>query len=657
MCGVAGFTFDAGLRGMERRGRFERPLQRMLAALRHRGPDAQRGLLLDGMALGHTRLAIVDLEGGVQPMRDPATGVTVTFNGEIFNHQELREPLARGYAFRTRSDTEVLLASYLAYGIDCVQSFNGQFAFAIWDPRTRELWLARDRVGICPLFYARTSAGLAFASEAKALFAAGLVTPRLDVASLKQTLQLWSPAEGRSAFEGVCALPPRTVARFASGALELRRYWELDLDDAHIVRRSAREDELEVEALLRDAVRLRLRADVPVGAYLSGGLDSSLLSAIAKLQIGDGLKTFSVKFRNGDFDEREHQARAVAALRTEHATVEVDERAVAEALPEVVWHAEQLLLRAAPAPLLKLSNLVREHGLKVVLTGEGADEIFWGYDLYKETSVRQRWAQEPDSPRWSSLLSRLYPWLGTFARASGMLRESFGVGLDAPDAWDFSHRVRWTAGARLMRLLEPGVAFAAADEDPASSAELAFPTRALGFRALARAQVLEMQTFLSGYLLSAQGDRVLLGHGVEGRFPFLDHRLMQCAARLPDTAKLRGLRDKRILRRIGRRLLPPVLAQRGKFPYRAPVVSGLVGPNAVDWAREALQPSAIRQAGLFDANKVKLLVDKLARGGHASESDASALVAVATGQLLEQMRVAWTRPFRAGPFPAEVEAA
>ncbi|HYG67341.1 MAG TPA: asparagine synthetase B, partial [Anaeromyxobacteraceae bacterium] len=215
MCGIAGFTVAPGARPPDRSDR----LRRMTASLRHRGPDAQRGVLLDGVALGHARLAIVDVAGGVQPMRDPETGVTLVFNGEIFNYVELRERF-REYRYRTRSDTEVILAGYLALGIACVRELNGQFAFAVWDPRSRELWLARDRVGIAPLYYALVDGQLAFASEAKGLFAGGWVRPALDPAGLKQTLHLWAPVPPRTPFEGVASLPPRSVARFAAGRLE-----------------------------------------------------------------------------------------------------------------------------------------------------------------------------------------------------------------------------------------------------------------------------------------------------------------------------------------------------------------------------------------------------------------------------------------------------
>jgi len=636
MCGIAGFTFESAAAADERRTRFGPSLARMTAALRHRGPDAQRGLLLDGVALGHARLAIVDLAGGAQPMRDPETGMTVVFNGEIFNHRELREELAGRYRFRTRSDTEVLLASLVLRGEAALHTLNGQFAFAAWDPRTRALLLARDRAGICPLYFARTAGGLAFASEAKALFAGGQVAPALDFTALAQTLELWSPVEGRSAFAGVEALPPRTLARFQDGELTLRRYWDLDLSDARVEPGSAAHAEAEVEALLGDAVRLRLRADVPVAAYLSGGLDSSLLCAMARSEVGGGLRTYSLTFADRSYDERDAQGTMVGALGTRHRQSGVDQRAVAELLPRAVWHSEQLLVRAAPAPLLHLSGAVQAEGIKVVLTGEGADEVFWGYDLYKETAVRQFWARSPGSRLRPALLARLYPWLAGAPRSAALLADIFGPGIDSPTDLGFSHRIRWRAGARQLRLLAPELAASLAHEDPAEALLATLPPQVSGWRPLARAQYLEMQTFLAGYLLCAQGDRMLLANGVEGRFPFLDHRLIERAARLPDRLKLAGLCEKKLLRRVAQRWIPQAVAARQKFPYRAPAAAGLVGAGAAAWARELLSPEEIRRTGIFDPVQVQRLVKKLAESDCPTESDGSAVVAVATGQLLAQ---------------------
>jgi len=635
MCGIAGFTLSYGLPAEERRARFGGRLRRMAASLRHRGPDDQSALLLDGIALGHARLSIVDLAGGAQPMRDPDTGVAVVFNGEIFNYLELREQLRSRHAFRTRSDTEVLLACYLHRGIDCVIDFIGQFAFAIYDPRIRTLWLARDRAGILPLHYTETPEGFAFASEAKALFAGGWRTPALDPRGVKQTLQLWSPVVPRTVFEGVSQLSPGSVARWSDGRLATWRYWDPDLGVEPRVGLEAAQAEEELGALLEDAVRLRLRADVPVAAYLSGGLDSSLLCSIAQSQLGGTLATFSVGFAERGFDERAFQDEVAGRLATRHRSVLVSSSEIGELLPAVVRHAEQILLRSAPAPLLRLSGLVRDCDTKVVLTGEGSDEIFLGYDLYRETRVRQFCARSPASKSRPALLRRLYPYLPMSQQGHELLQQFFAIGLDDPQDPVLSHRPRWAASGRILRFLSRSFAERAAEEDPVASVLASLPARVRGWKPLARAQYLEMQTLLAGYLLSAQGDRMLMGNSVEGRFPFLDHRLIEFAAALPERLKLRGLAEKWILRRYAARWLPQTILERPKYPYRAPIASALIGPEAPAWAAELLSREAARQVGVFEEVKVEKLVAKLsARTTAVSEADSQALTAVATTQLL-----------------------
>ena len=634
MCGIAGFT----TRPTEPRPAIEAKLRAMTASLRHRGPDAQRGVVLDGVALGHTRLSVVDLVDGQQPMHAPERGLTVVFNGEIYNHLELRAQL-HDWQFHTHSDTEVILAAFDAWGIDCVTRFVGQFAFALWDAKKRQLWLARDRVGVRPLFLARTdTGGLAFASEAKALFASGLIQPKLDPRALSETLHLWAPVCPRSAFEGVHQLPPAHVGVFEQGTWHERRYWSLDLSDDRVDHSLTLSDALsELDATLSDSLALRLRADVPVAAYLSGGLDSSLLCAMAQQQLGGSLQTFSVGFEQARFDERTFQQEVATALETQHSSVPVDDEDIGALLPKVVWHTEQVLLRSAPAPFYALSALVHSHGTKVVLTGEGADEIFLGYDLFKETAIRRFWARSPNSVGRPKLFSRLYPYLSLSQQSSEVLRTFFGTGLDHPEALDFSHQVRWGNSGRVARFLSPdflarmnGNGF-----DPVVAMLESVPAEVKTWRPLARAQYLEFSSLLSGYLLSSQGDRMLMSNSVEGRFPFLDHRLIELAARMPDSFKLRGLDEKFILKRFAKGRVPQRVLDRTKFPYRAPVVEALIGKSAPPWAEELLSAKTVNAAGVFDGAKVEKLITKLKKGtGAPSEADAMALMAVTSLQLL-----------------------
>lgn len=658
MCGIAGFTLAAGEGAGAAREQSAARLRRMTASLRHRGPDAQRALLTDGAALGHARLAIVDLEGGVQPMRDPETGLVVVFNGEVFNHVELREQLSGAYTFRTHSDTEVILAAFRTWGIDCVRRFEGQWAFALYDPRDRALWLSRDRVGICPLYHAQLPGGrLAFASEAKALFAGGWLEPRLDGRALKQTFTLWTPVAPRTSFEGVSLLPPAHVARFRDGQLESWRYWDLDfgappepMGEGEAVER--------LGAALARAVRLRLRADVPVAAYLSGGLDSSVVCALAQEQLGGGLQTFSVGFAHARFDEREHQEAVASALGTTHRVVALQDGDIGQLVPEVLFHAEQPMMRSAPAPFLRLSGWVRENRTRVVLTGEGSDEMLLGYDLFKETKVRQFWARQPGSRLRPQLLRRLYPSLQVGQQRAELLREVFGPGLETPGHPGFSHLIRWGTSGRITRFFAADFAAQVAAEDPVATQLAALPAHVGGWRPLARAQYLELRTLLSGYLLSAQGDRMLLGNGVEGRFPFLDTAVMELAARIPEALRLKVLEEKHVLKRLARGRVPASILERHKFPYRAPIAGALVGSQAPAWARELLAAEAVARVGVFDGRKVERLAAKLAApGAPASEADTMALFAVASTQLLVHHFPRFQAPPQAHVDAVQLEAA
>jgi len=654
MCGIAGFSLPRPMNPADRHAQFRAALVRMTASLHHRGPDAQRAVLLDGMALGHTRLSIVDLASGHQPMTDARTGLTVVFNGEIFNHVELRQRLSGHYPFQTRSDTEVILAAYLTWGADCVKQFIGQFAFALWDPRDASLFLARDRVGIRPLYCAHTAHGLAFASEAKALFASGQVAPRLDEKAVKEALRLWTPVGQRSFFEGVFSLPPGTTARFAEGKLSVQRYWQLHLAPTPVSSQQAAED---IEAVLTDAVRLRLRADVPVAAYLSGGLDSSLICAMAQKQLGGTLQTFSVRFAHDRYDEGGFQQQVAEGLKTEHHAVTVSDKDIGELLPAVVESAEAVLLRSAPAPFLRLSRLVREHQTKVVLTGEGADEIFWGYDLFKETQVRRFWARRPSSTARPALFRRLYPYLPLSSQSPQMLRQFFGEGLEDVHHPLYSHRIRFSNAGRIARFLGSDFVQRTSGHDPEEALVASLEPHMLDAPPLQRAQHLEMVTLLSNYLLSSQGDRMLMGNSVEGRFPFLDHRVIEAAARLPGSLKLRGLTEKFVLRQVARHRVPPEVLARTKFPYRAPIAETLTGPDAPAWSVELLSPAKVQQTGIFDGHKVGRLMDKLSAsrgsGQPPSEADNMALMAVASTQLLVERLLKPVRP--AEPHLSAVE--
>ena len=653
MCGVAGVY--AGPAGSAP----EALLLQMGGELAHRGPDGV-GLYLDGrFGMVNTRLSIVDLETGDQPLSNEDGRLWAMQNGEIYNYPELMDELkALGHRFRTRSDTEVIVHAFEEWGEGCLERLNGEFAFAVWDRARREAFLARDRFGIRPLFLARLGADVAFASEAKALLRHPAAERRVDPFSLVETFTLWAVQPDRSAFPGIFELPPAHWVRLgAAGAGPLTRWWDVPFGPREGARgKGERVEELaeELRGLLDDATRIRLRADVPVGVYLSGGLDSSVTAALAARHTRRPPHAFGIGFEDARFDESPYQDRMAGALGVELERTVVSARDIAEAFPEVVRLAEKPMLRTAPGPLLRLSAAARRAGFKVVLTGEGADEMFGGYAIFQEAMVRRFWARRPDSALRPRLLAGLYPGLSRdLAKGGGLMAAFFKAGMEDVDDPLYSHRPRFATSGRNLRFLSADVlANAVAVGDPARRLLTRLPVAYAGFGPLGQAQYLEIATFLEGYLLHSQGDRMLMGNSVEGRFPFLDVHVAEFAARLPERLRLQDVHEKLLLRKAVTGLLPDDIRSRPKRPYRAPILRALLGPEAPAYVGEALDPERLAATGLFAGPAVARLLEKGRRYLDAGlgEGDEMAIVGVLSTMLLVEQLV--ERPVLAAPAAA-----
>jgi asparagine synthase (glutamine-hydrolysing) len=572
-------------------------LRAMLGAIRHRGPD-QFGVYVyqdeqDGVGLGSARLSIIDLGGGQQPISNEDGTLWIIFNGEIFNYVELTPEVERlGHHLATSSDTEIIIHLYEEYGPDCVHHLNGQFAFAIWDERERSLFIARDRLGIRPVYYTEQDGALLFASEIKALLTDERVTAVLDPLALDQIFTYWSPIAPRTAFQGIHTLPPgHWLLAKAGEPLRIERYWQPTFPtkgDGTTLDCSLDEAAQSLRELLVDATQIRLRADVPVGAYLSGGLDSSAITALIRHYTGNRLETFSIAFTDEAFDESPFQYQMADHLGTDHHLVTASHRDIGEAFPDVVWHTEVPITRTSPVPLYLLSRLVRETNFKVVLTGEGSDEFLGGYNIFKENKIRRFWAKDPDSAMRPALLSKLYPYIGGLSQGNdAYLRKFFGHDLENVADPYYSHAIRWRNTGRTKRMFA-GELQAALDGVVTERPFL--PPQFADWTPLAQAQYLEITVFMAEYLLSSQGDRVGMAHSVEGRFPFLDYRVVEFCNRLPPKYKLSGLDEKHVLKRAVRDLLPENIWNRPKRPYRAPIhKSFFENGRPLDWVAEALR--------------------------------------------------------------------
>jgi asparagine synthase (glutamine-hydrolysing) len=637
MCGIAGMLRSAG------RDADPAVLRAMTRMLAHRGPD-EEGYHLEGrVGLGQRRLSIIDLAGGRQPIYNEDRSICVVFNGEIFNYVELRRDLEKkGHRFSTQTDTETIVHAYEEYGRDYLTRLNGQFAIALWDGRRQVLGLARDRLGIRPLFHARAPDGaLLFASEMKALFRYPGLRAEIDPQGINQIFTFWVNVPPRTPFAGVRELRPGEGLWVEPDRTVSSLYWKPSFPDAgdypdlpitHYVEG--------LREILHDSLRLQLRADVPIAAYLSGGLDSSILSSLVKRQHNPGLLTFSLAFSDAGFDERVFQNQVAGYLGTRHSLIEVDHRMVADDFARAVWFSERPLLRTAPAPMFRLAGLVRKAGVKVVLTGEGADEIFAGYNIFREDKVRRFWARQPDSAFRPLLLSALYPYVNKNASSQAFWRAFFRKGLTDTGNRYYSHLIRWGNTAAIKDLLLPE--FRARMDDEAMYRELdefADPD-ILRWDPLCRAQYLEMALFMPGYLLCSQGDRMMMGNSVEGRFPFLDHRLVEFAATIPPRYKLRFLDEKHILKRAFADLVPKEVLERPKQPYRAPIAPCFLGPHRSE-ASDALEDQAIADAGFFRPDDSARLLAKLRKGlgAQASAREEMALTGMLSLHLLHRQMV------------------
>ncbi len=633
MCGIAGYFQLTD----------EHPpdyalISRMVNSIRHRGPDEFGAYFDNRCGLGQARLSIIDLAGGSQPLCNEDRSLWITYNGEIFNYLELREQLIEaGHRFRTNSDTEVIIHAYEQWGTDCLSRFNGQFAFAIYNRRDKSFFIARDRLGIRPVFYTFHHGRIYFGSEIKTIFCEPSIPRQIDLQGLDEIFTWWTTAPPRTAFEGIHELEAGTCLLIKNGQVQTHQYWTLSFPETFDRKRHYRSWAEELRELLIDSVRLRLRADVPVGAYLSGGLDSSATTALIKHFTDTKVETFSIAFHDAAYDESDYQKQMADFLGTSHHQIKCSYKDIAEYFPNVIWHTERPILRTAPTPLYLLSRLVRQHEFKVVLTGEGSDEIIGGYDIFKETLIRNFWARNPES-RWRPLLlKKLYPTLPlSGARARFYLETFYKAGLAKRNEFYFSHIPRMNTTTKIKDYFIPDVRNALQEYDSVSVFGERLPDNFSRWHHLCRAQYIEAKSLLAGYILSSQGDRMASANAVEGRFPFLDHRLVEFAATIPPWLKIFGLNEKYVLKKAMLKELPKTITDRVKQPYMAPDSNCFVQQDSPDYISELLSENALQNSGIFHPKHVQKLREKCKRLSHAhlSFKDNMSFIGILSTQLL-----------------------
>jgi len=609
MCGIAGFVSFDGLPPDA-----GRTASRMRDVLTHRGPD-EAGLFCDAhAALAHRRLSIVDLSTGQQPIANEDGRVQVVFNGEIYNHAEIRRELeARGHQYRTRSDTETIVHAYEQWGDDCVDRFRGMFAFAIWDARARRLLLVRDRMGIKPLYWARAGSLLLFGSEIKALLASGLVPSEANLGALPELLSTRYVSGSETMFAGVNKLLPGHRLTFERGEVRVRQYWDIPTAAASAggslppgASHQAPTDFVErFRALLEESVRLRLMSDVPLGMFLSGGIDSSAIGALMARMVDRPIKTFSVGFEDRAFNELGYAREVADAIGADQHEIVIDDRDFFGALPRLVWHEDEPIAHPSSVPLYFVSKLAREH-VKVVLTGEGSDELLAGYGKYPRIALNWRagTVYEQMLPRAvrQFVAGTVVPLLP--GRAGRMAKRSF-LAMDRTVEAMFLDNFAAVRLAEQQSLLAAPVPGALAGMRAYGTSRAWFDRPPAGSSLLTRLLYADMKTYLVELLMKQ--DQMSMATSIESRVPFLDHKLVEFAATIPDEWKLSGWTTKRVLREAMKGVLPESILSRPKMGFPVPFARW----SRQQWngtIRDVLLDRRTRERGIIDTHATAALL-------------------------------------------------
>ena len=563
MCGIAGAVWTANSDGIS-----QSVLDRMTDILQHRGPDG-RGTYFDnapdglGVALGHRRLSIIDLAAGSQPLSNEDDSVWITFNGEIYNYRELRTELeSAGHRFRTNSDTETIVHLYEQYGIECLSRLRGMFAFAIWDRNHRRLLMARDRLGQKPFVYCHHEGRILFASEIKSLLLVPGVRRDIDRVSLEQYLTYGYVPHPRTMFAGISKLPPAHYAIFQDGQLKTDRYWSIDWEQESSAPAEKLREQLRHE--LSEAVRLRMRSDVPLGAFLSGGIDSTAIVGLMR-EHADNVQTYTIGFPVKEYDETEYARIAASHLETDHHELMVEPNSIG-ILPKLVWHFDEPFADSSAIPTYYVSQATRQH-VTVALTGDGGDELFAGYARY---DTIERLGRFDRLPGWLRRLAtnRIWDFLPAHREDSLTRRLQFRMQIlrESPDE-RYVHWVSQFSPGLRQALLADDVTPNGVDS-AAFVADVMRKSRSRSPGSMAR--LTDLETYLPCDLL-AKVDITSMAFGLECRSPFLDHKVVELATQLPFSVLRDGMGQKPFLTRTLPDLIPRSLRARGKMGFRIPL--------------------------------------------------------------------------------------
>jgi asparagine synthase (glutamine-hydrolysing) len=589
-------------------------LERATKSLHHRGPDAQRTWLDKGrkVGLGHARLSIIDLEGGAQPLSNEDESIRAVVNGELYDFERLRTQLEKqGHTFRTKSDSEVLVHLYEQKGTSFVEDLRGEFAFVLYDARNDVLIAGRDRFGIKPLHYARFGGVLALASEAKALFAAGM-RAQWDEESFPEALLLGGPQEDRTFFKGVLQVAPGHLLIATRGHTRTVRYWDFDFP-AEPAKLSEAEQVEAVRAALDEATRLRLRADVPVACYLSGGIDSCTVLGLAQRHSSRPLRAFTLSFEHAEYDEAPIAQEMAKHCGADYTPIPIGQRDFADDFEDAVWHCERPIGNGNSVAKFRLSRAVRDAGIKVVLTGEGSDEIFAGYPHYRRDLFLDQ--QRKDPSRGQAELKELEQ-KNAVSRGT-LMPDGEGLALNAVRR-TLGFAPSWleafaTAGYKTNAVTTPEVAALITGRDVLAPFMGSFEVarQLSGRHVVHQSMYLWGKTMLPNFILSVLGDRMEMAHSVEGRLPFLDHHVVRLATQLPVSALIRGTVEKHVLREAAKPVITDTVYRRQKHPFLAPPVSSAKGGPLHELMQDTLRGPKLKAMPFFEPQRMVGLLDAL----------------------------------------------
>jgi asparagine synthase (glutamine-hydrolysing) len=613
MCGICGIAIpDSSSRSID-----ESAFTRLRDTLAHRGPDGFGTFMEPKIALGHRRLSIVDVVHGQQPMSSADDAFVLVYNGEVFNHPTLMAQLqGDGVRYRTHCDTETVLHVFERRGEAAPEELRGMFAYAVWDKRTRTLTLARDRFGVKPLYYALLPDGtIVFGSEMKAIVASGMVRASLREDALPDYLANHATSGEGTLLAGIKRLLPGHTLVWRNGEVRTRRYWDLRFEAEAEETRPDGELIAEYRDRLREAVRLRLMADVPLGAFLSGGIDSATITALMSELVDEPIKTFSVGFAEREANELAYARIVAKAYRTDHHEVVVTPEQFFGALPSLVWHEDEPLAHPSSVALNFVSRLAAER-VKVVLTGEGSDETLAGYGRYKKTILNMRLGGAYQSATPAPIRSLVRSGLEALP-ASRTRQRALRTFLARPATLEALYLDNFAVFSREQQagLLAPGLRARLTSEDPYATA-MALMAGSDAKSLLDRLLYVDTKTYLHELLMKQ--DQMSMAASIESRVPFLDHPLVEWTARLPERLKLRGGTTKYILREAMRDILPPEILSRGKMGFPVPIGAWLRGPYRAVVDELVMSPRALER-GLFDPSAIRTLVQRHQAGEDHAE--------------------------------------